>query len=95
MALHDDQKIGRRMFVKGLAGAVVCCACCSLDRMAASKEISILDGEAKVHLAAACGTYCGACPAYLNKHGGGAENYPSGPVNASIDSFVAMMENLS
>lgn len=25
--------------------------------------------KAGVHLAAACGTYCGACPAYLAKHG--------------------------
>ncbi|MBN1904251.1 MAG: DUF3795 domain-containing protein [Deltaproteobacteria bacterium] len=94
MALHNSSKIGRRMFVKGLAGAAVCCACCSLDRLAASKEIKVQGGEAKAHLAAACGTYCGACPAYLNKHGGVAENYPSRPVNASIDSFVAMMETL-
>lgn len=26
-------------------------------------------GEAKVHLAAACGTYCGACLSYMAKHG--------------------------
>lgn len=25
-------------------------------------------GKGRVHLAAACGTYCGACPAYLAKH---------------------------
>jgi hypothetical protein len=94
MALHDNKKITRRIFVKGMAGAAVCCACCSLDRLAASKEISLQGGEANVHLAAACGTYCGACPAYLNKHGRGADIYPSKPVNASIDSFVAMMEAL-
>jgi hypothetical protein len=26
-------------------------------------------GTGKEHLAAACGTYCGACPAYIAKHG--------------------------
>ncbi len=26
-------------------------------------------GKGKVHLAAACGTYCGACEAYIAKHG--------------------------
>jgi len=50
--------------------------------------------KGKIHLAAACGTYCGACPAYLNKHGEGENNFPTESVNASIDSFVNMMENL-
>ncbi len=45
-----------------------------------------------VHLAAACGTYCGACPAYLNKHGKGKNNFPTEPVNAKIDAFVKMMK---
>lgn len=27
------------------------------------------DGKNKAHLAAVCGTFCGACPAYLSKHG--------------------------
>lgn len=27
------------------------------------------DGKGNVHLAAVCGTYCGACPAYIAKHG--------------------------
>ncbi len=27
-----------------------------------------MTGTAKEHLAAACGTYCGACPAYIAKH---------------------------
>ncbi len=94
MSLHENKKITRRMFVKGVAGSVVCCSCLSLDSLAASKEISLQDGEARVHLAAACGTYCGACPAYLKKHGEGGGNYPSKPINASIDSFVAMMEGL-
>jgi predicted dehydrogenase len=57
--------------------------------------MSILpDREAKLHLAAACGTYCGACPAYLNKHGEGENNFPTEPVNSNIDAFVAMMEKL-
>jgi len=78
MDLFKKEKITRRKFVKGVAGAAVCCACFSLDCMAASEEKEenkmkvgneIKDGKAKVHLAAACGTYCGACTAYLAKHG--------------------------
>ena len=75
MDIDNNEKITRRKFVKGAAGATVCCACFSLG---CSKENSshgiesgdkIKDGKGKVHLAAACGTYCGACPAYIAKHG--------------------------
>ncbi len=75
---HDDnEKITRRKFVKGVAGAVVCSACLPLDSLASSEdnsELKIKDGRVKVHLAAACGTYCGACPAYLAKHGDKEQN---------------------
>jgi predicted dehydrogenase len=54
----------------------------------------IEDGKGKVHLAAACGTYCGACPAYINKHGEGEENFPSEPINDNIDWFVNYMNKL-
>ncbi len=93
----NNKKITRRKFVKGIAGAAVCCAYFSPDTMADSKEnskLEIKDGEAKVNLAAACGTYCGACPAYINKHGEGEENFPSEPVNDDIDNFVNIMDNL-
>jgi hypothetical protein len=62
-------EITRRKFVKGVAGAAVCCACFPLDSLAASGEDKMKDGKGKEHLAAACGTYCGACTAYLAKHG--------------------------
>ena len=65
--------INRRKFVKEVAGAAVCCACFSLDCLAASveeEEDKIEDGKGKGHLAAVCGTYCGACPAYIAKHSG-------------------------
>jgi hypothetical protein len=67
-----DDKITRRKFVKGVAGAAVCCACSSLDCLAASEEKEegkMKDDKGKIHLAAACGTYCGACEAYIAKHG--------------------------
>jgi hypothetical protein len=73
----NKKSITRRKFVKGVTGAAVCCACFSLDCWADSEENSehkiddgneIEDGKGKEHLAAACGTYCGACPAYLAKH---------------------------
>ena len=40
-----------------------------MNSIAASEENKIKDSKSKVHLAGACGTYCGACPAYLAKHG--------------------------
>jgi hypothetical protein len=97
------KNITRREFVKNVAGTAVCCACFSLDCWADSEENSehkikdvneIDDGQGKEHLAAACGTYCGACPAYLNKHGEGENNFPTEPVNDNIDAFVNMMEKL-
>jgi hypothetical protein len=73
MDFDNNDKITRRKFVKGVASAAVCCACFSLDCSAASEEKEeedkIKDSKGKVHLAAACGTYCGACTAYLAKHG--------------------------
>ena len=71
MDFYNNEKITRKKFLKGVAGAAVCCACFSLDCSADSKENSkdkIKDGNGKVHLAAACGTYCGACPAYIATH---------------------------
>lgn len=64
-------KTTRRKFVKGVAGAAACCVCFSFDCLAVSEEEEedkIEDGKGKEHLAAVCGTYCGACPAYLVRH---------------------------
>jgi hypothetical protein len=68
MDFSNSNKIARRKLVKGAAGAAVCCACFSLDCLTASEENSTQGGKGKEHLAAACGTYCGACPAYIAKH---------------------------
>jgi len=60
----------RRKFCKRLAGVAVTGAFAGLETMAVPNPES--EGEAAEngeHLAAACGTYCGACPAYLAKHG--------------------------
>ncbi|MBN2667525.1 MAG: DUF3795 domain-containing protein, partial [Bacteroidales bacterium] len=59
-------KITRRKFVKEVAGATFCYACFSLDCLAAPEDQKTVIG--KEHLAAVCGTYCGACPAYIAKH---------------------------
>ncbi len=60
----------RREFCMRLAGVAFTGAVVGLDAMAIpnpkSKGEAAGNGE---HLAAACGTYCGACPAYLAKHG--------------------------
>ncbi|MBN2425603.1 MAG: DUF3795 domain-containing protein [Calditrichaceae bacterium] len=70
--MYSDKKksITRRKFVKEAAGA--CFVCLSLDFLAASEDKEKdknKDSKGKEHLAAACGTYCGACPAYIAKHG--------------------------
>jgi Zn ribbon nucleic-acid-binding protein len=99
MDFYNNKKITRRKFVKGVAGAAVCCACSSLDCLAASEENSELeiedveDGKGKVHLAAACGTFCGACPAYIAKHSEDEKRFSSGPMKPNIDGFVAYMNN--
>lgn len=71
--------ITRRRFIENLACTGLCCACLPLKLSADTpktsgdaneeKEKARMTGTGKVHLAAACGTYCGACPAYIAKHG--------------------------
>ena len=59
----------RRKFCKRLAGVAFTGALVGLDTKAGPNPKS--NGEAAgngEHLAAACGTYCGACPAYIAKH---------------------------
>ena len=79
MDICNNEEITRRKFVKGVAGAAFCCACLPLEVFADSARTSEhnnrerkkvkMTGADKEHLAAACGTYCGACPAYIAKHG--------------------------
>ena len=57
----------RRKFCKRLAGVAFTGAFVDLETMAISKSKGEAAGNGE-HLAAACGTYCGACPAYLAKH---------------------------
>jgi hypothetical protein len=60
----------RRNFCMGLAGAAFTGAFVGVEPMAApNPESQSKNTENGGHLAAACGTYCGACPAYLAKHG--------------------------
>jgi len=70
MANAKKECTTRRKFCQGLAGVAFTGAFVGLDAMAVSNPKS--EGAAAgngEHLAAACGTYCGACPAYLAKHG--------------------------
>jgi hypothetical protein len=79
MTLFKKENITRRELVKGAAGTALCCACLPFGVLADSartsehnneeKEKTKMAGAGKEYLAAACGTYCGACPAYLAKHG--------------------------
>ena len=86
----------RRRFCENVTRTALGCACLSAAVSAASAESPKPEngeksGESsagKVHLAAACGTWCGACPAYLAKHGeeGQAEprQRPSAPAQKGI-----------
>lgn len=70
-ASKHEIMINRRKFVKGVAGTVVCCGCFSFDCLAAQEvqeKDKLKEGKVKVYLAAVCGTYCGACPAYIAKN---------------------------
>ena len=79
MTSFEKGNVTRRKLVKGAAGTALCCVCLPLKVLAdaagtpahdnEAKEQTNMTGAGKVHLAAACGTYCGACPAYLAKHG--------------------------
>lgn len=70
MVHAKNESTTRRMFCKRLTGVAITGALVGLETAAAlnpeSKGEAAGNGE---HLAAACGTYCGACPAYLAKHG--------------------------
>ncbi len=69
MDSNKKENTTRRKFIKGVAGVVAYgCACFSLDSLAFSETAKITISKGKEHLAAACGTFCGACPAYLAKH---------------------------
>ncbi len=105
MNLHKNKNMTRRRFVTNMAGTAFCFSCLPLNALAASvlplnpdaeKNNRVkLSGTGKLHLAAACGTYCGACPAYINKHGEREENFPSGSINSNIDWLVNYMKNSS
>lgn len=79
MAMPGNGNMTRRELVKGAAGIAVCRVCLPLKVLAEAagtpehgseeKEGTRVTGAGSEHLAAACGTYCGACPAYLAKHG--------------------------
>lgn len=60
----NTKDITRRKFVKTIAGTAACGACLPFGVL----EDPARTSENKVYLAAVCGTYCGACPAYIAKH---------------------------
>ncbi len=71
MDSYNKENITRRKFVKGVACTSIYSACFLLDGLPASEkgeEDKMEDRRGKVQLAAVCGTYCGACPAYIAKH---------------------------
>lgn len=69
MDLIKKEDTTRRKFIKGVIGLTgFCCAGFSLDCFAVSDQDKMKDSRGKEYLAAACGTYCGACPAYIARH---------------------------
>jgi hypothetical protein len=63
------EHITRRKFVKGVSCASVGIICFSSDCLAIREGKAEQDSDGREYLAAICGTFCGACPAYLAKHG--------------------------
>ena len=94
----------RRRFIKRVAGAAFCCAWLPLDGLAASAKNSEDNTEDvnnlqenntnKEHLVAVCGTYCGACFAYIARNGEDEQvksklqkGLSSGPRKLSMENF--------
>lgn len=65
MTSFKQESMTRREFCKD----VTCMAFCCAGLASAVRTGSVSAAGGKEHLAAACGTWCGACPAYLAKHG--------------------------
>jgi hypothetical protein len=69
MVYAKNKSTTRRKFCKSMAGVACTGALAGLEAMAGTNAKSKGDAAGKgEHLAAACGTYCGACPAYLARH---------------------------
>ena len=72
------KNITRRRFCESVTRTAFGCACLSSTLSAGSAGAAKpgVNSAGKVHLAAACGTWCGACPAYLAKHGEEGQSKP-------------------
>ncbi|HEX2921025.1 MAG TPA: DUF3795 domain-containing protein [Bacteroidales bacterium] len=68
-----EEYSSRRKFIKRATGTIVSLAWLPGSLLATLNGGKIKNDIAKEHIAAACGTYCGACPAYLAKHGSNEE----------------------
>jgi hypothetical protein len=103
MGFDHPENMTRKTFLKGVAGAAVGCALVSLGGCGGRKSEpdgtltgnSEEGGKVLVHLAAACGTYCGACPAYINKHSEAGKRFAAEARRDAIGSFVEMMGRLT
>jgi len=81
MTSLKQENMTRRRFCENVTRTALGCACLPAVVSAASAETPKpeneekpgMTGSGKEHLAAACGTWCGACPAYLAKHGEGGQ----------------------
>jgi hypothetical protein len=86
----------RRMFCKRMAGIALSGAFIGFETMAIPNPKS--KGEAvgkEEHLVSVCGTYCGACPMYINNQPGDKqkrkemfERYAGGPMNMNLENLV-------
>jgi hypothetical protein len=71
MIYSSQESTTRRMFCKRLAGIVVTGAFSGLEATATSNMLSKTEAMGNVeHLVSVCGTYCGACPMYINNKPG-------------------------
>jgi len=100
MNFDHPGNITRKEFLE-VAGAV-CGACLSWGGCSEAKsgpgaalgEKPESGTKVALHLAAACGTYCGACPAYIRKYGGDETRFSPGSTKGPFAGFVDMMGQL-
>ena len=93
---NSHESTTRRMFCKRLAGIAITGAFVGLDAEAATNAQPKAEAMGNVeHLVAVCGTYCGACPMYINNQPGDEqkrkemfERYAGRPMGMNLENLV-------
>jgi len=96
MIHSSKESTTRRIFCKRLAGIAVTGVFAGLDATAASNRLPETEATGNAeHLVSVCGTYCGACPMYINNQPGNEqkrremfERYAGRPMEMDLKNLV-------